>query len=583
MRRPLPSSSRRDTTDQAGPGTRQPRGGLRNGAPRWALAVLIGCVALFAVAPVASALPPTGISGKITNAETHAGIASPNVCLYSESHTLIECQTVTTGVSGEYTIEPVAGAGKYLVGFNATGFATQYYNGVSSLFESTPVSVTTGIVTEHIDAQLEEAGEGAVAGRVTNASNGQGAGGVEVCAYGSESRNCAETNGNGEYTISGLHVGFYSVYFSPAGTECEEEQGEKIRCEPKSNLMSQSVSVKVKKNKTEPEPVNVALQPGGQISGTVTNASITHPGIAKLTICATKVQGSEEEVFGGGCAYTNSKGEYTINGLEGGSYKVNFEGTICTIPKKGKRECPEVYVSTYYHGQQTFKKGESVSVTAGSNTGGINESLHEAFPTTPASTAAPTLTGTLAVGQALSCSQGSWSHEPTYLVYQWLRNGTVISGQTGPAYALQAADQGQAITCSVTAGNGAGAATAISNAVTIPVPLAVFVNVKVKGAVASVTLRCPGPGSCSGVMKIVARVVTKHGKRKKTSNVTVGVASFSMAAGKSVTLRVHLTGQGRKLLGKAGRRGLKVQIAGSGVQARTATLKMAKAGKHKKK
>ncbi len=264
-------------------------------------------------------------------------------------------------------------------------------------------------------------------------------------------------------------------------------------------------------------------------------------------------------------------------GLESGSYKVEFNGYICSIPKKGEEECPEVYVTEYYHGQQTAKKGEGVSVTTGSNTGGINESLREAFPTTPASTVAPTLTGTPAVGQALSCSQGSWSHEPTYVVYQWLRNGSVISGQTGPAYVLQAADKGHSITCSVTAGNGAGAATAMSNAVTIPVPLAVLVGVKVKGSVASVTLSCPGVAPCSGVMRIIARVA-KHGKHK-ASNVTIGVASFSMGAGKSITLRVHLTGQGRKLLGKAGRRGLKVQIAGSGVQARTATLK---AGKHKK-
>jgi hypothetical protein len=82
-------------------------------------------------------------------------------------------------------------------------------------------------------------------------------------------------------------------------------------------------------------------------------------------------------------------------------------------------------------------------------------------------------------------------------------------------------------------------------------------------------------------MKIVASVVTKHGKRKTTSNVTIGSASFSMAAGKSVTLRVRLTAQGRKLLTKAGKKGLKVQIAGSGVKAHAATLKMAKAKKHK--
>jgi hypothetical protein len=152
-----------------------------------------------------------------------------------------------------------------------------------------------------------------------------------------------------------------------------------------------------------------------------------------------------------------------------------------------------------------------------------------------------------------------------------LRNGTVISGQTGTTYILQAADQDRSITCSVTAGNGAGATTATSKAVVIPVPLAVFAGVKVKGSVASVTLRCPGPGSCSGVMKIFVRVA-KNGKHK-TSNVVIGVASFSMAAGKRVTLRVHLTGPGSQLLRRAGRRGLRVQISGTGVQAHAAVLR----------
>ncbi|HEY5343338.1 MAG TPA: carboxypeptidase regulatory-like domain-containing protein, partial [Solirubrobacteraceae bacterium] len=416
-------------------------------------------------------------------------------------------------------------------------------------------------------AELEEVGEGSVAGRVTSASNGQGAGGVEVCSY--ESTRCVETNGNGEYTISGIPVGSHTIYFFSADT-CEEEQGEKIRCQPKSDYIGESSSVKVKANTTE--TLNVALRTGGQISGTVTNASITHPGLAKVEVCATRVTGPEQ-YGGGGCAYTSANGQYTINGLDNGFYKVEFSGTICSIPKKGKRECSEVYITQYYQGQQTFKNGQTVSVTTGSNTGGINETLREAFPTTPAPTVAPVLTGTAAVGQALSCSQGSWSHEPTYLLYQWSRNGTVITGQTGATYTLQAADQGHSIACSVTAGNGAGAASANSNAVAIPVPLALFAGVKVKGAVASVTLRCPGPGACSGVMRIVARVTTRHGRRKKTSSVTIGVSSFSMLAGKRVTLRVHLTGHGRKLLGKAGRRGLKVQIAGSGVQAHRAVLK----------
>jgi hypothetical protein len=566
MSRPL-SSSCRGATDHAGPVTRQSHGRSRNGAPRWALAVLVGCVALFAVAPVASALPPTGISGKVTDAETSEPISGAEACAYESAHEVsVKCGK--TEPSGEYTIEGLAEA-SYKVRFTASHYGTQWYSGQTSWSSATTVEVKSGVVTPNVGASITEEGEGSVAGRVTSASTGQGVGGVEVCVSGSGTH-CVETNSNGEYTLSGLPVGSDSVSFSPA-VACEEELGEKIRCQPKSDYISQSVSVKVKSGKTE--TANAVLRVAGQISGTVTNASITHPGLAKIEVCATRVTGPEE-YGGGGCAYTSSNGQYTINGLESGFYKVEFNGYICSIPKKGERECSEVYITEYYHGQQTFKKGETTSVTTGSNTGGINESLREAFPTTPVSTAVPALTGTAAVGQALSCSQGSWSHEPTYVVYQWLRNGTVIAGQTGSTYTLQAADQGHSITCSVTAGNGAGAASANSNTVAIPVPLALFAGVKVKGSVASVTLRCPGPGACSGVMKIVARVATKHG-RKKTSNVTIGVASFSIPAGKRVTLKVHLTGQGRKLLATAGRGGLKVQITGSGIKAQAAKLKPA--------
>ena len=567
-------SSRYDATDQASADTRRPPGRRRNGAPRRTLAVLVGCVALFAVAPVASALASPGIEGTVTEAEApHAGITGAKACAYNAT-TEVQVECVTTNSLGEYTIS--LSAGSYKVGFTATGYQHQYYSDRSSFSEGTAIVV--GSSTEGgIDAEMVESGSGSITGRAT--SNGQGVGGIQACAENSEGYggNCVETNGNGEYTISGLGVGTYTVSFSPQeNSSCEEELGVKVRCVLNANVVGQSVGgVRVKANKSE--TVNVTLQVGGQVSGTVTNASITHPGIGKIEVYADRVNSKGEyECCGGGRAWTNASGAYTINGLPSGSYKVNFGGGICTEVARGERkeeECTIAYVGDYYHEKASFEKAGAVNVTVGQTTGGINESLREAFPTTPASTAAPALTGTAAVGQALSCSQGSWSHEPTYLVYQWLRNGTVITGQTGSTYTVQAVDQGKALACSVTAGNGAGAATAGSNAVTIPVPLAVFVGAKVKGAVASVTLSCPGPGACSGVLKLVARAVTKHGKRKTTSNVTIGSASFSMAAGKSVTLNVHLTGQGRKLLGKAGKKGLKVQIAGTGVQAHAAVLK----------
>lgn len=547
-------------------------------ALRTALVCVLSAVGVSALPSVAVATT-TGISGTVTSAETSQPINEADVCLYaSTTETLITCEKTNT--EGEYEILGPP-AGTYKVEFMATEYATQWYLDATVWTFATPVEVKSTGVTPNINAELEEEGQGEVRGRATNASNGQGAGGVEVCVYGPESSRCAETNGNGEYTIPSLAHGSYTVDFASAET-CEEEQGEKVRCQPKSNYIRQSSSVQVKAHHTE--TVNVALRVGGQVSGTVTNASITHPALAKITVCAEQVNSSGERSGGGSCGYTNGSGQYTINGLEGGSYKVTFDGYICTVVKKGSPwECPETYTTEYYQGQPTFQKAKTISITAGSNAGGINESLHEAFPTTPSSTAAPALTGTPVVGQALSCSQGSWSHEPTYLAYQWLRNGTVISGQTGSTYTLQAADQGRSITCAVWAGNGSGVASATSNAVAIPVPLAAFVSAKVKGTVASVTLRCPGPGACSGTVKLVTRVTTGRGKRKKTSNVTIGSARFSIAAAKSVTLGVRLNGQGPKLLTKSGRRGLKVQVTGTGIKAGAATLKAANAAKRKKR
>jgi hypothetical protein len=544
-------------------------------ALRTALACVLGVCCASVLPAVAAAA--TGLSGQVTDAETHTPIAGANVCVYSESEALIECKNGATNASGEYTIEQPEG--HYRVGFKATGFANLYYDGVSSLFESTLVSVTTGTVTPNIDAELEETGIGAVMGRATNASNGQGAGGVEVCAEGPGSH-CVETNANGEYTISGLAAGSYSIYFF-AATTCEEEQGEKVRCQPKSNYIGQSVLTKVKANATE--TVNVALQAGGQISGTVTNASITHPVIGKLRVCATKVTGTsnEGEEYGpGGCAYTNASGQYAISGLTSGSYKLEFNGYICSIPKKGEEECPEVYVTQFSHGKQTHKQADTVSVTIGSNTGGIDESLREAFPTTPASTAPPALTGKPVTGDALSCSQGSWSHEPTYLVYQWLRDGNVISGQTGITYTVQAADQGHSIACTVWAGNGAGVANATSKAVNVAKPLVVSIGAaSVKNNVALLKLRCTGGGACSGTLQLAVRV--RRGKRH--ASVVIGRARFSIAAGKSATVRVRLMSSGRLLLRKAGRRGLKVNLTGAGVQAHSLALTTAKAGGHKRK
>lgn len=86
----------------------------------------------------------------------------------------------------------------------------------------------------------------------------------------------------------------------------------------------------------------------------------------------------------------------------------------------------------------------------------------------PANTVAPALTtdGTPNTGETISCSTGTWSNLPASYAYQWKRTGSPIGGATSATYALQVADEGQLIKCTVTATNSGGSVAADSNTVT---------------------------------------------------------------------------------------------------------------------
>jgi hypothetical protein len=87
----------------------------------------------------------------------------------------------------------------------------------------------------------------------------------------------------------------------------------------------------------------------------------------------------------------------------------------------------------------------------------------------PANTGLPTISGTTKQGQALTASNGSWSHSPTSYAYQWRRcnsSGAIcldISGATSSSRTLALADAGSTIRLVVTASNSAGSASATSS------------------------------------------------------------------------------------------------------------------------
>src|SRR5208282_1299544 len=77
----------------------------------------------------------------------------------------------------------------------------------------------------------------------------------------------------------------------------------------------------------------------------------------------------------------------------------------------------------------------------------------------------PTVSGTPAVGDTLSCSTGTWEGStPMTFTYQWVRldegSETKIEAATGSAYKIVGEDAGYWLACIVTATNGAGSASA---------------------------------------------------------------------------------------------------------------------------
>ncbi|TMK98113.1 MAG: hypothetical protein E6G34_10620 [Actinobacteria bacterium] len=90
--------------------------------------------------------------------------------------------------------------------------------------------------------------------------------------------------------------------------------------------------------------------------------------------------------------------------------------------------------------------------------------------TAPEAKVPPEVSGTPALGEALSCSTGTWSGTaPISYAYQWLRDGSPIGGATQSIYAIVEADQGHSLACEVTASNAAGSGRERSkNSVSVP-------------------------------------------------------------------------------------------------------------------
>jgi Carboxypeptidase regulatory-like domain len=486
--------------------------------------VLAGCVALFAIGPVAvaQAIAPS-LTGTVTAVKSGADLEGIEVTATSDSGGGSGSETTKAG--GAYTITGLS-AGEYTVKFHDP---TAKY-----LDQDKTTIIAAGPNT--LNAAMQESGT--ISGRVTSAAGGSGLGSVEVrieeLTGTREEERYATTQAEGYYTVSDLPPGEYAVEFLPSS---------------ETGYQSQRITTTL--GEGEAKNISAALKEGGKISGTVTSA-VTHGGLAKIAVSAYGASG-------GGSASTNANGEYMITGLPTGSYKVVFSWEYSEAELKAcehAAQCPPQYITQYFNAQPSEATANSVGAAEGSVTSGINAAM---VPAAPVNTALPVVSGTPTVGDLLSCSNGSWTGETeltltvgwpltTPFTYQWLRDGVPIAGATTSAYIVQAADVGHGLACEVSATNDAGHAGARSNPVAVTLPAVTLSSTKivVSGGSARVPIACAN-ATCAGKIELTGQV--KHKGKKKT--VVLAKGSYSLAAGKKATITVRLTAGGKSALAKA--------------------------------
>ncbi|MGO8958209.1 MAG: carboxypeptidase regulatory-like domain-containing protein [Streptosporangiaceae bacterium] len=272
----------------------------------------------------------------------------------------------TTGADGTYSINALP-SGSYNVQFsggcgNAGSYSMQLYNGQTNGAAADSVPLIAGQTTAGINATMQPGGT--ITGVVTDNTGGKLS---NVCVR-LASQAQAQTGlyffggsyaytKNGVFTASNLAPGLYAVDFG-CGIGYRKLASQWFMSQPDAgtaNLVSAAPGAIT-------SHINASLQPGGTITGTVSD----HAGKALGQICVRAIPAGSQYptlgfLFGPGISVTGGKGRYSIGDLAPGKYDLQFS-------ECGRR----IYASQWYSGKATEQASTPVTVRSGVTTSGIN-------------------------------------------------------------------------------------------------------------------------------------------------------------------------------------------------------------------
>jgi 5-hydroxyisourate hydrolase-like protein (transthyretin family) len=331
--------------------------------------------------PLAAQAQTGSISGTVTSTQTGAPIVGLDVAAFSVE-TFQSFGVGTTDATGAYTISGLV-PGRHVVFTLAERDGNFPY--LDEVFDNIPcvnrnncdfpeaidgtfINVTPGGAVANVNFALDRLG--LVSGTVTNAATGAPIQNVTVAAVMRLGTSVIElfvatTNASGAYTIPRLPAGAVYLYtFNTQGfvNEIYDDIACVGGCNP-TTAVNSGTAVQVMAGGTTAAR-DFALNPGGRISGTITNAATGAPIQFVSVQAATRVNGSIT-IIGQG-PLTNAAGEFMIGGLATGNYFLFTAG--------GSGVMNEVYndIRCALNCHPILQSGEEVAVTAGQLTPGKN-------------------------------------------------------------------------------------------------------------------------------------------------------------------------------------------------------------------
>ncbi|HVQ57441.1 MAG TPA: carboxypeptidase-like regulatory domain-containing protein [Solirubrobacterales bacterium] len=335
------------------------------------------CAALLALAVLVpgSALAATGsISGTVTDVVTDDPIEGVEICAWQlPDEDDFGC--AESAADGTYTISGLE-AGEYGVEFWAPflGYRTQFYDGKEEWLDADPVTVGAVAATE-IDAAMQPGGR--IEGTVTTAVGGKPVNEVEVCAWrvngeeGEELARCFFTGFDGTYELVGLETGEYKVEFWTGATEANLA----TQFYDHKYVWSDADVLAVTEGETE-SGIDAALDPGGEISGTVVADANGQP-VDETVVCS--IEATTGLLWS--CTETGFNGGYALTGLPPGGFKVGFSVEL----REFFGEEVEVgendgYLTQFYNDKPTLAAAEALSLPVGGAFAGIDARLDSSAP-----------------------------------------------------------------------------------------------------------------------------------------------------------------------------------------------------------